>query len=500
MPAIIAKENQNLFSGILPNKNLDEIINDGIDRLIELKGYQGWSWWNSNQNGTGDIFTTAYVTEYLIRARKIGYDVPQWVFDDIKIWAERYFIDGNSSYDKEQQVAAKYILSLFNDNKDTSLISDTNYLPPDVLSLAVLTNINNGHVNNQTNGANQLLAKAKFRGATLYWEAGRKDFYASQDASTAMALRALTEAKLYDDAEKVTQYFASNKNSRFWSNTFATAQALEALTSYAKVRYPDSQDINYEVVLDNKIIAEGNFSDPFDEIKISIDNKDIKNDTLLVVRTLENSPLFSMLHTEEFRTANNLSAESNGVSVHREYVGDFVPGETIDIILTIKADEGYQDEAVVIQDYLPAGLVPINPNLENEKQYSGRYGTNYPSGIEVNDDGVMLAYRFWDGEVLTAKYQARIVSRGEYTAPPAVASLMYQPESYGRSQISRIRISDNLNESGLIYSSDTNYKPSSDINRNYVFVLLISLIVGVIALVSWTRKKRSINHISDESL
>src|SRR5690606_5530075 len=114
------------------------------------------------------------------------------------------------------------------------------------------------------------------------------------------------------------------------------------------------------------------------------------------VRTSNNSPLFSILQTEEFRTAKDILSNSNGLTVYREYVGNFVPGETIEVVLTIKADEGYQDEALVVQDYLPAGLVPVNTNLKNEQEYRGAYGEHRPSGIEVNEDGVILAYRFWN--------------------------------------------------------------------------------------------------------
>lgn len=502
VPAVIAKENQILFADFLPNKDLDEIIEVSIRNLIELKKSGGWSWWDHTEDGYKDAFVTAYATEYLVRAERLGFEVPSWVFDDVVRGAKRISKGNTSYYEEEEQIAARYTLSLLNDTEDTSLITGSKDLSPDVLSLLVLTNINNGHTDPNTNGANQLLEKAKVRVSTPYWEAGRKDFYASQDASTALALRALTKARLYDAAEKVTQYFALNKSNRFWSNTFATAQTLDALTAYAQVKYPESQNVDYEVILDNKKIAEGVFADPFESIVLDIDVEDIKETSLLEVKTSTNSPLFSIVNNQEFRTADDLPAVSNGLSIYREYKGEFVPGETVEVVLTLFADEGYQNKSVVIHDYLPAGLIPVNTKLKNEWEYRNGYGKKRPSGIEIRDDGVVLAYQSWNGEKLTARYQARVVSRGEYTAPPAVASLMYQPEAYARSQIQRVRISDDVSKSGVIHSSDPDHAPSKvSVFTKLMIVpgIIVLIIVGVALFRIWRRKSLNKDNISNES-
>jgi uncharacterized protein YfaS (alpha-2-macroglobulin family) len=63
IPAIIAKTNPEIFSQVMADKNVDEILEESVVKLNELqKEDGGWRWWFV---GNSDPFISAYVVESL---------------------------------------------------------------------------------------------------------------------------------------------------------------------------------------------------------------------------------------------------------------------------------------------------------------------------------------------------------------------------------------------------------------------------------------------------
>ena len=156
-----------------------------------------------------------------------------------------------------------------------------------------------------------------------------------------------------------------------------------------------------------------------------------------------------MLIVKEFGSDREAGPKEHGLSITREYInerdqnGVIGIGDIITVKLTINglnADTNYG----VIQDELPAGMVPINPSFKNQ-QY-GRDWNDYYSGsfgdYEVTENGMVLSlYRVPAGEKVYT-YRARVVSAGSFFVPPASTSLMYAPEIYGTSAAQVVRISN----------------------------------------------------------
>lgn len=493
VPAVIAKENQKLFAEFLKDKELDAMIDKGIERLVDLKGSKGgWGWWHGNDINP---FITVYATEYLLRAKKLGHDVPKSVFDEVQTWAERRM--GEQNLVKEERVAIIYILTLFSSEKGRTQITDFEGLTPDVHALAIIANIANGNFNKRTNGVEALLAKGEAQGDTIRWGTGRGDFFGSQDASTAIALRALVAARELQAAERVAQYFSQNRNERYWSNTFATAQVLEALTSLAKAISLDTKAVSYRVLLDGSEISKGTMTDPLAVVDIKLDPKEFSTESAISINIDGEGPLYSTILVDEYRTDRNLKATNNGLEVFREYRGDFIPGGTVEVFITVSGPT--EDNAhLVIEDYLPAGLIPINTRLESERASGERYGYGdyYQSGLDFKDDGAIFGYEWWHGGTIIASYKARVVSRGEFTAPPAVASLMYSPQVSGRSAIHTIRVSDK--DAGVVKVSDQEQKkpagaeiPSKD-KKMYLWIL-VGIAVLAASFVLYEKFKKKVN-------
>jgi len=114
-------------------------------------------------------------------------------------------------------------------------------------------------------------------------------------------------------------------------------------------------------------------------------------------------------------------------------------GDKVKVVLKISGLKGEENYAVV-QDELPAGLVPINKNFNNEKEqgsYFDMYYTasNYDS--EYTENGIIMRlYKLYPEQ--TVSYDARVISEGTFNVPPAFVSLMYAPEINATSQTQTI--------------------------------------------------------------
>ena len=119
-----------------------------------------------------------------------------------------------------------------------------------------------------------------------------------------------------------------------------------------------------------------------------------------------------------------------------------VPGDLVRVRLTVGGLSG-DTRHVVIADELPAGMVPVNPGFLN---YSlGNRSWLWGGGVEgreITQNGMVVSVGRVEGSK-TVEYEARVISRGEFVIPPALASLMYAPEVWARTGVDTIVIDDN---------------------------------------------------------
>jgi len=137
----------------------------------------------------------------------------------------------------------------------------------------------------------------------------------------------------------------------------------------------------------------------------------------------------------------------NGSSKIR--VGDILR-VTLDIGLSdpdkTKLRDSYQ--YVAVEDPVPAGIVPINPDLktegiagdENSSSFSADGNQFFPNHTELRDSVVrVFKNEAWSG-LYRYSYLARAVIEGEFWMKGSRVSLMYDPELYGRTVGSSITI------------------------------------------------------------
>jgi uncharacterized protein YfaS (alpha-2-macroglobulin family) len=455
VPAVIAKQNPHLFPETIAQKDIEDIIQEGATRLAKLqKSDGGWTWW---YQGRSDPFITAYVVEYLLAAKISGINLNQSLIDRAQHFLENdtyydYQDRASKSYSNQENIARKYALTLLDPEKSQNISITLTDLSPQLLSLAIITNIKLGDTEPSTNGLAQLISQAKYQGNAAHWESGSSTRFGSRDTSTAFAIRALVASGKTSDLDLATQasrYLLRNRQSDFWSNSFATAQVVQAAVDLINAQDEFAPNYKYTVQLDGQPISQGTVTNPqqlIPDLSIPTSNIQTTGSTLTITQLPGQGQLYSALLINEFHTDQNAPAQDNGFSVTRQYTSDKGPdyslavGDTVTVQLTVSGLDA-QEHYGVIQDHLPAGIIPINPTFKSEQYGSSPTPYTYGvSGREITPDGIILSLYRVNSGTQTYTYKARVVSQGNFLAPPATASLMYTPEIHGRSSVQTISI------------------------------------------------------------
>jgi hypothetical protein len=124
------------------------------------------------------------------------------------------------------------------------------------------------------------------------------------------------------------------------------------------------------------------------------------------------------------------------------------PGQVLRVVLLARMPEDLPYERrgyLALTDRLPAGFEAMQPDLWTvatvpeldaaHPLYDAlRWTGSTASHVELRDDRAQFYFdQFW-GEWVHATYLVRATTPGRFTAPPAMAELMYEPDSAGYSQ------------------------------------------------------------------
>ncbi len=444
VPLVIAKANPTLFAQSLKDKDTQAMLKKGLSRLAELQQPDGgWPWYFS---GESNPFVTAYVAEYLVAAQKAGIDIDLQMLEQVKQYFN--YLPSTKPQDFVTESYARVRLGLLEEKYPVTKFDD---LENDYLALAVMANIGFGDTNPDTNGLSVLKSRAETQGDGVFWKAGSSQTFGSVDASTAMAIRALIAGNERKLATKGVQFLLRNRKHDYWSNTFATAQIMQAATDFAQTGDELSPNYTYQVSLDNKVIKRGSIqtAKQSEMVAIPIENIQAKGSTISVSYQGDGQ-LYSTLSQTAFITDKQASAINQGLMIERAYVNEkgaqYSPsvGDIIQVNLTVsglETDEHY----AVIADELPAGMVPINEMFKNEQsnQSSFAYESSYDiSDREVTENGMILTLYNARAGAHTYSYRARVVSAGTFAVPPAQVQLMYAPEVQAASAAESVYIGE----------------------------------------------------------
>ena len=501
VPAIISRQNKDLFQFKKTNISIDDVANKGITRLKDLQNSDGgWGWWG--QDNKSNPFISAYVSEYLFKAKNNGYSIDNSMYDNMLSYLRSEPDNLLTPEEKRlDKIGKTYGLSIIEKGSHPDRqITDFNGLTPDMLALAVMSNINNGNINSSENGLDSLTSLAKDNNDGVFWSEGHIKYFGSKEASTAFALRALIAGKGNSDLiDKAVKYLIQDRKGNSWQNTFATAQVLQAIVDYARLKKVNITNSSYTVFIDGQQIAQGKFTDyrQIDAIEIPIDKLQIGGSQISITKNGQGD-VYTTINATAFRTNRNADAVDNGFSVVRSYKPEgavanspLALGDVVNVSLVVNSD--FDDKYVVIEDHLPSGLVPINPKFNNEQASGGGYAAQKTNGRgynsynrEVTKDGMIISAEDLTKGKTEFIYRARVVSQGEFDVVPTVVTKMYDPKVYGRSAVQKINVQKERQD-----ISENNKQEKNIFAFIISAVAVILLLAGSVGYYIWRRKQNS---------
>ncbi len=483
VPLLVAKTDPKLFAEAIGDKDIDDMVKKGLVKLRDDQNSDGgWGWWGGRES---DVFMTTYVVETVAKAKDLGYEI------DIEMWnnARDFLARNYDQADNTNKVLKAWGLGFFEGKENKKIIeTDFSGLDNDVLALAVMNNIRAGVDVESRNGLTILMEKAVKAGNLWYWEGARGQRYSSNAAATGGAIKALVASGKYkEEAAGAVKYLTNSRNRSYWYNTFGTGQVITAIMAQSKGEAGKKD--GFRVLVDGEVVESG-VSDGTVEIAVS----ELKSASSLRVES-ENPDLYLTLTTELWIRDDDSNQIDRGITINREYISErgenysLAPGDTVEVKLTVKMDEVGSGDVWgsnygYIEDFLPAGMVPINTHLKNER-YDANGGNYGYWGYEFKKDGVVIPV--WRMENGTYSYLARVIAAGDYKAPPAVAGLMYMPEIWGRTDFAKVQIDQEAKVLWTKKIEEQIEKPS--LSRQIVMAVIGT--GGLIYLLKIKRKNKS---------
>src|SRR5690606_20365185 len=295
--------------------------------------------------------------------------------------------------------------------------------------------------------------------------------------TTALVLEALAAAAPeHPLIEETTRWLVSARTAEDWETHAERAQAVRAIGAYAEGTGELSAEYDYLVRLDDEPLLEGHVAGG----SAAADREDVPLAQLTpggISRlacpreATGTGKLYYGLNLRYLTPATEVEALSRGFAVSHAYSALDVPGtrvesaglgEVVRVTLTVVAPA--DRKFAVIEDFLPAGLEPIDPQLAivspdlrrqlEEERQEALLGDDAPAyfapwyawylnpwdQVDVRDDRVTLFADDLPKGVHEYVYFARASTPGDYFVAPVRAQESYFPEGCGRSDSGRFTV------------------------------------------------------------
>lgn len=453
----------------------DDLVRRSLQRLYHQQHPDGgWGWWVDDPS---DPAVTAYVVTGLAAAKDAGFQVDA----NVESRAAQYLrgqIDLQRDVLEQQFDLRAYLLyALALDGqgdlgRSFALAEQKANLGNAAKAWTALAISLSGGARNDPRLTALVadLQKAAIPSATgNHWEEATYDrsVFANSVMVTAQVLQAFTrlepEHPLVDGT--LRWLMVARKEGR-WESPHDTALAIVAIAGFMQARKDVPGAFEYTVAFNGEIRLQGKTEEGkvHQEDTIVIPMTEIIKDTVNRL-DISRSPasaqgrLYYTAHLRYFTPAQEIEAANRGISVsHQYFVGESdTPvqqvklGDVVRVKVTLVAPSDLN--FLVLEDFLPAGLEPIDTSLKTtssefmrllyQRQLKDweahRWYTPF-SHTDIRDNRVALFARFVPKGMYEYTYYAQATTPGEFNVPPATAYEQYFPEVWGRSDGGRFTV------------------------------------------------------------
>jgi alpha-2-macroglobulin len=269
---------------------------------------------------------------------------------------------------------------------------------------------------------------------------------------------------------------SSRRGQDHWASTQENLFAAMAAVRYSKVFERQKPQLSFQTLLDSQPIGQGSFESSADKplkFDYRIQDSDRGRKTAVTVRKEGEGRLYydTMLSYEPAQMSGD--SINAGIEIQREYsverdgkwvlaqnplqvrTGDLV---RVDLFVSLPSEHYF----VVVEDPVPGGLEPVNRELATSSEVDARKGesafapeslhsryTDWSSfGVSRwsfyhkelrHDSARFYSERLGAGHYYLS-YTAQAIAPGEFTALPARAEEMYEPDVYGKSSPTVLKV------------------------------------------------------------
>ncbi len=442
---------------------LDREVNAGLQLLYMRQNVDGgWGWFTRDESNT---LITAYVVMGLHEAQEAGYPVERGVL----VRGQQYLLDnpvvrnpsrlGGSDWQYNREAFVLYALAKSGAPdvaRMSNLYEGRARLDLDgqaFLAMALFT-VDETDTRSATLMAN-ISSAARVSASGTFWSANDRLNWSTDTRTTAAILEAMVMMNPESDLiPNVVRYLVSARTADRWETTQETAWSVMALTDWMVVSGELEPDYDFTVTLNDEtlITDEAAPATVSETRQLEIDVLDMiqgEVNDLVLERSDGDGNMYYTAFLEAYLPVPEVDAINSGISVARRYLnedGEMVTsaevGEVIEVRLTVvvPADLHY----VIVEDPIPAGTEPIDPNLDISAQIGTRpelnsldanrfgWGWWWFSNIEYRDEMVALYSTYLPAGSYEYVYSIRASVPGTYNVIPPTAQEFYFPDVYGR--------------------------------------------------------------------
>lgn len=452
------------------DEDLRERIRAGVQRLSTMRtGSGGLAYWPGEHEP--NPFGTAYATLAIARARALGIEAPEGMIDGMREYLVTMVQESQLPYGYGVEVRASIALAL----------AELEALPPGVADSLYDTAASQGTFGTATLALalaslpgqddrvgellNGLEASFDAEGNPKQGRGDDFDYYGSDQRTVAQAALALHRLR---PASPVLPALVGNLLRRTDDyTTQGTAYGLLALAEQLGAK--QGQAARQRALLDDvELVPElaGSAALGAGARRYRIPLAQLRGRRAVLVLESESEAAQSFMVSARWRreaaspdAAGSLAAttSANGPDLYRVITDakgrpvDFdavAPGQVLRVVLLARMPEHLAYERrgyLALTDRLPAGFEAMQPDLwtvatvpeldaahplYEALQWTG----STASHVELRDDRAQFYFDDFWGEWVHATYLVRATTPGRFTAPPAMAELMYEPDSAGYSE------------------------------------------------------------------
>jgi alpha-2-macroglobulin len=460
---------------------LDTEIKECVNQMVTRQGLSGGFilWPSDGIEKPVHAFASIHALHALLKAKEAGFTIPQYVLDSGRVYLGKFLwksvkIDKDDDYieryRKEQSTNsttrsyAVYVLSLFGtppaDIRELAH-HGMSKLSPEGAAFLMLATPSDEQTTSWKNRLTREMSETHSEAHVgCHYDSSFYEIFYCNHRTDALALRALIK---HDPSNPLTtklmRGLVNSMTSGHWGTTQADAFALLAIADYYDKYESNSSDLGADVSINDQVVGRQLAQNKDGKLGTSESQMPmtgvlaLRQPLSVVLSKFGTGRLYYRVGVEYAPAGLTQPQTEHGFSVRREYI----PIESQDDVALddkgiwhIKKDAVVQVRVylstdaprhhVAVSNPIPAGLEIINSKLKGTRPLD-----NTNAWEEMRFD--YKAYRDASADVFATtlhahKYHysffAKATTAGVFTAAPALAEEMYNPETFGRSSTDKV--------------------------------------------------------------